>query len=49
MTRLDDFVENLAQSGLVLPHDLARARASVDPAPEADADVRLARHLVREG
>ena len=49
MTRLDDFVANVAKSGLLLPHELARARASVDPRPEADADVRLARHLVRDG
>ncbi|MEA2630226.1 MAG: eukaryotic-like serine/threonine-protein kinase [Chloroflexota bacterium] len=49
MTRLDDFVANVAQSGLILPHDLARARASVDPKPEADADVRLARYLVHQG
>ena len=49
MTRLDDFVANVARSGLILPHDLARARAGVDPEPEADADVRLARQLVRQG
>src|SRR3954454_8403729 len=49
MTRLDDFVANVAQSGLILPNDLARARASVDPRPEADADVRLARYLVHQG
>src|SRR4051794_28008926 len=49
MTRLDDFVANVAQSGLILPNDLARARASVDPKPEADADVRLARYLVHQG
>jgi serine/threonine protein kinase len=49
MTRLDDFLASVAKSGLILPHDLARARTSVDPEPEADADVRLARFLVGEG
>src|SRR4051812_8508608 len=49
MTRLDDFVANVARSGLILPHDLALARASVVELPEADADVRLARYLVSQG
>jgi serine/threonine protein kinase len=49
MTRLDDFMANVAKSGLMLPLDLARARAGFDPWPEADADVRLARDLVRKG
>ena len=33
MTRLDDFVANVAKSGLILPHDLARARANSIPSP----------------
>jgi serine/threonine protein kinase len=49
MTRLDDFMANVARSGLILPRVLAQARASVEPTPEADADVRLARYLVRRG
>ena len=49
MTRLDDFVANVARSGLILPHDLARARAGLDPEPDADSDVRLARLLVQQG
>src|SRR5215472_4615328 len=35
MTRRDDFVANLAKSGLVPPHDLAQAHALVDPEPDA--------------
>jgi serine/threonine protein kinase len=49
MTRLDDFVANVAKSGLIAPPDLARARAQVDPRPDSDSDLRLARYLVRQG
>ncbi len=48
MARLDDFVANVARSGLIPPHELARARSNVAPEPDADADVRLARYLVRQ-
>jgi serine/threonine protein kinase len=49
MTQLDDFVANVAKSGLIRPHELARVRAAFDPTPEADADLRLARQLVQQG
>ncbi len=49
MTRLDDFVANVARSGLILPRDLDRARAEIAPEPEADSDVRLAHYLVQQG
>jgi serine/threonine-protein kinase len=49
MTRLDDFVANVAKSGLIVPQDLARARTQIDPEPDADSDVRLARALVQQG
>ena len=49
MTRLEDFVAIVAKSGLIPPHDLARARAQLDPEPDADSDVRMARSLVQQG
>jgi serine/threonine-protein kinase len=49
MSRLENFVANAARSGLILPLDLARARARVNPQPAADADVRLARLLIEQG
>src|SRR5262245_59547883 len=49
MTRLDGFVANVAKSGLIRPHDLARVRAGFDTVPESDADLRLAQLLVRQG
>jgi serine/threonine protein kinase len=49
MTRLDDFVANVAKSGLMAPHDLAHWRAQIDPRPDSDSDLRLARYLVRQG
>jgi serine/threonine protein kinase len=49
MTRRDDFVANLAKSGLVPSKSLAQARALVSPEPDVDGDVRLARHLVEQG
>src|SRR4051794_14511232 len=49
MTRLDEFLANVAESGLIPPQDLERARADLEPMPEADADVRLARILVQRG
>jgi eukaryotic-like serine/threonine-protein kinase len=49
MSRLDDFLANVAQAGLVLPHDLARARASLPNGSASDAARRLAKQLVRQG
>jgi serine/threonine protein kinase len=49
MTRLDDFVANVGKSGLIAAHDLARARAQIDPRPDSDSDLRLARYLIRQG
>lgn len=47
MPRLDDFLANLARSGLVPPDDLDRVRASVPREPAADAAVRLAKSLIQ--
>src|ERR1700741_2961135 len=44
---LDDFVENVARSGLVPPHVLSQARAALAPGPADDA-VRLARSLIHQ-
>lgn len=57
MPRLDDFLANLARSGLVPPVELERVRASLPREPDADADsdsdskeaVRLAKHLIQAG
>ena len=49
MARLDQFVANLARSGLVTPEALERARAQGAEGPEADAAIRLARSLIRQG
>lgn len=49
MPGLDQFLANLKRSRLVQPDDLARARASTPPEPEADAAVRLARTLIAQG
>ena len=47
--RLDDFVANLARSGLVDPPVVSRALADLDPEPAADASLRLARRLMQRG
>ena len=47
--RLDDFVANLARSGLVDPLVVSRALADLDPEPAADASLRLARQLMQTG
>ena len=47
--RLDDFVANLARSGLVDPPVVSRALADLDPEPAADASLRLARQLMQAG
>src|SRR5689334_7796484 len=49
MLRLDDFVANVAKTGLVPPNDLARIRAGLPNGSASDAAVRLARRLVRQG
>lgn len=49
MTSLEEFVANVTKSGLVVPGELERARASVLPSPAADAALRLAQHLIHQG
>jgi serine/threonine-protein kinase len=49
MVRLDDFVANVAKSGLVPAEELKRYRASLPVEPATDAAVRLARLLVQRG
>ena len=47
MPRLDEFVSDVAKSGLIPADDLATALAGFNRAPEADADVRFARALIK--
>lgn len=49
MVRLDQFVANLAKSGLVNPAVLEQARAQLAGGAESDAPVRLARLLIQQG
>jgi serine/threonine-protein kinase len=49
MLQLDDFVENVARSGLVPRPDLDQARAGLELDPTSDAPIRLARSLVQQG
>ncbi len=49
MLPLDDFVENVAMSGLVPASEVEQARVEVETEPAADASVRLARRLVQQG
>ncbi|MDR3637477.1 MAG: serine/threonine-protein kinase [Isosphaeraceae bacterium] len=49
MPSLDDFLANVAKSGLLTPPEIERARAEVAPEPAADAAVRCARLLIRQG
>jgi eukaryotic-like serine/threonine-protein kinase len=49
MVRLEQFVSNLAKSGLVQAPALERARAQLDGGPASDAAVRLARLLIQQG
>jgi serine/threonine protein kinase len=49
MMQLDDFLENVARSGLILPDDLAKARANLADAAAPDAAVRLAKSLIGQG
>src|SRR4051794_22593853 len=48
MPRLDDFLTNVARSGLVPPRDLERARVALGPEPAGDGAVRLARLLIKQ-
>lgn len=48
MPRLDDFLANVAKSGLVAPDVLSQARASVPGTPSQDAATRLARLLIQQ-
>src|SRR6185437_6635892 len=48
MSRLDDFVADIARSGLVAPGDLGRSLSGFARAPEADAPVRFARALIQQ-
>src|SRR5688572_8236804 len=47
--RLDEFVANLARSGLVDPPVVSRALADLAPEPASDASLRLAGHLLQAG
>ena len=49
MVRLDQFVANLAKSGLVAASTLERAHAQLPEGPSSDAAVRLARLLIQQG
>jgi serine/threonine protein kinase len=49
MPRLDDFLTNVARSGLLAPAVLERARASLPPDAGADAAVLLARSWIQQG
>ncbi len=49
MARLEEFVANLAKSGLVAPLSLERARAQIPDGPASEAAVRLARLLIQQG
>jgi serine/threonine protein kinase len=49
MSRLDDFVENLARSGLIAPSDLERARGRLAGDASSQAAARLARLLIDQG
>jgi serine/threonine-protein kinase len=49
MPQLDEFVQNLAKTGLVEPDVLDHARGSLAPQPASDAAVRLARVLIQQG
>src|SRR5438067_780811 len=48
MSRLDDFVADIASSGLLDRGDIDRAVAFLPREPDADAPVRLARSLIRQ-
>lgn len=49
MSRLDDFVADVAKSGLMSRGDLEAARSRIPPGPESEAHVRLARILIEQG
>ncbi len=47
MSRLDDFVADIAKSGLIPPNELDRYLAGFSADPEADAPARFARLLIQ--
>ena len=49
MVRLDQFVANLAKTGLVASSALDRAQSQLPDGPSSDAAVRLARLLIQQG
>jgi serine/threonine protein kinase len=49
MSRLDDFVADIASSGLVPSGDVRRALSGLAREPDADAPARLARALIQQG
>ncbi len=49
MSRLDDFVADVARSGLMSRTDLEKARARLGPVPDDDASMRMARLLIEDG
>ncbi|WP_435005980.1 serine/threonine-protein kinase [Tundrisphaera lichenicola] len=49
MARLDQFVANLARSGLVSPAAVERARSQLSDGPDSDAAARMARLLIQQG
>ncbi len=49
MIPLEDFIAHVAASGLVAPGVVARAQAQLQPEPQGDASVRLARRLIDDG
>jgi serine/threonine protein kinase len=49
MPQLDDFLENVAKSGLMVQQDLERARRGLAPGPAENAAARLARQLIQQG
>ena len=49
MARLDEFVDNIARSGLVAPADLEQALIGFPRHPEPDASQRFAQTLIKRG
>ncbi|MGO9598448.1 MAG: hypothetical protein ACLP7Q_10715 [Isosphaeraceae bacterium] len=49
MVTLDEFLENVAISGLIPAARLKQARAQLEPGPAEDASLRLAKRLIGQG
>jgi serine/threonine-protein kinase len=49
MPRLDEFVANLAKSGLVPPNELERLRRGLTGEPSSNGAAQLAKHLIQLG